>query len=219
MRVELLGFGVAVLTMAACGGVAESGLFFDGGAHVDSATVEGTDGATKGTPTPDASGNDSPTTMTMPDATMVTPVPDTGTTTLPDATVPIPDATLPVDTGPAGPTIECIQGPCSGSTPVCCITGSMEGTTGSCVAASSDCVGQGSVPVACESASDCPGQICCATTASFTGQTYPTSITCQSTCSAMNESPLCDVGDTTACMMPGQSCMSFDGTPYGTCRY
>jgi hypothetical protein len=220
MRVELLGFGVAVIAHAACGGVGDSGLFGDAGAQADVGTKVEKDGAPKGTTMPgsDATGEDVGT-VAMPDGHVVTPIPDTGTP-MPDASNPIPDATIPVDTGPPAATIQCLNGPCSGAAAVCCVTASEQGESGACVAAASDCTGEGKVPITCEAASDCTSsQICCAATIDYGGQVYPTSITCQSTCNGQNESPLCEVGGANTCTTQGQTCVGFQGTPYGTCQY
>jgi hypothetical protein len=213
MRFELVSFGVVALVLAGCGGVAQSDLFGEAGAPEDAGAPPAKEGGHVTIVQGDAGADVGKVTMAdtqggVPDSHTVTPTPDASTT-------PVPEAATPVDTGPPTPPVQCLNGPCSGATPVCCVTEGGGGASGTCTATAADCSGEGTLPISCESSSACNGGICCATTFSYNGQTYPTAIACSPKCNGNNETPLCAVGGMDC--PQGQNCNGFEGAPYGTC--
>jgi hypothetical protein len=213
MRTQLLSFGVVALALAGCGGVGESDLFGEGGAPQEAGAPDKDGGSVTivhGDGGEDAAKGAQPDTQSgVPDSHTVMPTPDASTT-------PVPEAATPIDTGKPTPPVQCLNGPCSAATPVCCITAGAGGESSACTATAADCSGQGTLPISCESSTACSGGICCATTFSYNGQTYPTAIACSPTCSGNDEAPLCTVGGTD-CTQQNQTCRGFEGAPYGTC--
>jgi hypothetical protein len=225
MRVVGLGFGVACIAgvaLVACGGVAETGLFSspDGGSPAEAGAVAWMEGGTKTPGKPDAghtgTGNDAGHAGT-PDAPVATSTPDSSTTT------PVPDATAPSkDTGPPPPTlttIQCLNGPCTGSPPVCCVSVTQGGTSSACTTKLSDCSGQGQLPLTCGSSADCAsGETCCVTLGYYNQQSYPKSVTCQASCNSMTAQPFCNTNDNTiTCTGQNAYCQPFYNSSYGAC--
>jgi hypothetical protein len=118
------------------------------------------------------------------------PPADTGA---PDVS-PVPDAGPP-DTGASGPNIYCGHAgtkDCRAVQADCCVVADGLGSaTYACQdpANPSACSTGGGVPVYCESAVDCPGQVCCGTQNNLNQYI---SVSCLSSCSGTNDRQFCD---------------------------
>jgi len=122
--------------------------------------------------------------------------------------VEIVDTGVP-DTGPKYPPVDCCTTTCPARTSDCCVQdpgyGYPKTFTCETPADPKGCSAKGDIPVLCDEAADCPGEICCGQKNAYDQYQY---VVCAKNCGGANQRIFCNPSDPTneCASIPGYTC-------------